>query len=442
MRLFGQRRITIGFTIGIVFLIFTTLGTVVLATQYQQTITDLRHYESLQMTISDLLSEILNAETGQRGYVITGNLSYLAPYYKGLSAIDQTNASLKSLSAGNANLTTGYQELQPYIADKLSELNETIFLRSTQGFAEAQAVVNSSSGEAYTDEIRAITEGMSAYVSQQEASDVALSNSQESERLDGTYFDTVVALGVIGFAIYSVRRNLSNEEKARQEAQLLQDILTHDIRNYNQITKLSAELLQGMNKDPESAQIVSTILQSVDGSTQLVDRAKKLGKILSEENVKLSPVDLVSTIENSMKLAKSANKDLGKTIVDQLKLASGVKRDPQVLADSLLEEIFVNLYSNSVKYTEGQVVNIETLVEEDQNYWKVSVSDSGKGISDDRKSSVFSRYMKSSSGSGLGLSIVYALVVQRYNGRIKVKDTVEGDHTKGTTVEFWLRKAG
>jgi signal transduction histidine kinase len=442
MRLFGQRRITIGFTVGIIFLLFTTLGTVVLANQYQQTIADLRHYESLQTTISDLLSDILNAETGQRGYVITGNISYLAPYYKGLSTIDQTNASLKSLSAGNANLTTGYQELQPIMAAKLSELNETIFVRSTQGFAAAQAIVNSSIGEVYTNEIRAITGAMSAYVSQQEANDVSLSNSQESERLDGTYFDTVVALGVIGFAIYWVRRNLINEEKARQEAQLLQDILTHDIRNYNQITRLSAELLQSMNKDPESAQIVSTILQSIDGSTQLVDRAKKLGKILSEENVKLFPVDLVSAIENSMKLAKSANKDLGKTIVDQLQLASGVKNNPQVLADSLLEEVFVNLYSNSVKYTETQIVNIETLIEDDQNYWKVSVSDSGKGISDDRKSSVFSRYMKSSSGSGLGLSIVYALVVQRYNGRIKVRDRVERDFRKGTTVVFWLKKAG
>lgn len=440
MKLFGQRRVTIGFVVGILFLIFTTFGTVTLATQYQQTVIGLRHYDSLQTTISGMLTDFLNAETGQRGYIITGNSTYLDPYYSALASIGQTNSSLKILSAGDSNLTAGYQELQPLIAEKLAELNETIFLRSTQGFAAAQAAVNTNVGQIYMNQIRTIIGGMSSYVAQQQARETSLASSQEAGRVDSAYFDTVVALAVIGFAIYSVRKNLDNEEKATREAQLLQDILTHDIRNYNQITKLSAELLQGKNLDPESGTIISAILQSVDGSTQLVDRAKRLGKILSEGKVKLYPVDLASVMRSAMELAKSAYNDLGKKVDHQSKFESP-NSSPRVLADSLLDDVFVNLYSNSIKYTEGQNVHIESTVTDDEHFWKVSISDAGKGISNERKGSLFSRYMNSSSGSGLGMSIVYALVVQRFKGKIKVRNRVESDYTQGTIVEMWLRKA-
>jgi nitrogen fixation/metabolism regulation signal transduction histidine kinase len=46
-----------------------------------------------------------------------------------------------------------------------------------------------------------------------------------------------------------------------------------------------------------------------------------------------------------------------------------------------------------------------------------------------------------SKGHELGLSIVLALVVERYGGMINIKNRTKGDHTKGTMIEFWLRKA-
>jgi hypothetical protein len=77
---------------------------------------------------------------------------------------------------------------------------------------------------------------------------------------------------------------LKRERRSRKEAELLQDILAHDLRNYNQITKMSAELLtidQNL-KNSESKTLVDGILGAVDRSTELIDRAKKLGKILSD----------------------------------------------------------------------------------------------------------------------------------------------------------------
>ena len=53
-----------------------------------------------------------------------------------------------------------------------------------------------------------------------------------------------------------------------------------------------------------------------------------------------------------------------------------------VLADGLLDEVFSNIYSNSVKYTEGKQVYIQTSVEDRDRFWLVSITDNGRGIPD------------------------------------------------------------
>ena len=77
----------------------------------------------------------------------------------------------------------------------------------------------------------------------------------------------------------------------------------------------------------------------------------------------------------------------------------------------------------------------------DQQYYKVAITDHGKGIPDVAKGKVFTRYLETARGSGLGLSIVYALVVDRYSGKVRVRNTVEADFRQGTVIELWLPAA-
>jgi signal transduction histidine kinase len=135
-------------------------------------------------------------------------------------------------------------------------------------------------------------------------------------------------------------------------------------------------------------------------------------------------------------------------------LSSPLKTTSKVIADDLLDEVFVNVLSNAVKYTSGAQVPVDITIEEveeagnadegetgrGRRHLKVSITDHGKGIPDVMKEEAFTRYQKSASGSGLGLSIDYALVVDRYSGRVRVLDRVQGDYSKGTSVEIWLRK--
>ena len=234
-----------------------------------------------------------------------------------------------------------------------------------------------------------------------------------------------------------------HEETSRKRAELMQDILTHDIRNFNQVARLNAELLGEEVTDRESKGRVSAILRAVDGSTTLIERAKKLGSILSAGEVEAEPISLRWSFQRSMSLVKKSNPSV------KLKLKSNLTGS--VLADGLLDEVFVNVLSNAVKYSGGNSARIEAVQEQAElrwnphgrgvPCWKVSISDHGRGIPDNQKASIFKRYLETAKGSGLGLSIVHALVTDRYRGRVLVRDRVPGDYSKGTTVEIWLPRA-
>ena len=109
--------------------------------------------------------------------------------------------------------------------------------------------------------------------------------------------------------------------------------------------------------------------------------------------------------------------------------------DINIIAEDLLEEIFINLFSNSVRYTDSPEVKIDVLIMDyfigEAKYWIINLSDYGKGIPDSMKNDLFDRFFSKAKGSGLGLSIVRTLV-ERYKGKIWVGDRVYQDYTKGT----------
>ncbi|WNH52113.1 response regulator [Stenotrophomonas oahuensis] len=105
--------------------------------------------------LSDVLSSVQDAETGQRGYLLTGNESYLEPYETALqSAKTQLQAMEQALGYDPAQ-TERLKLLARGVQAKLEELHETIELRRTQGFEAALTVVNSNRGKAAMDDIRA-----------------------------------------------------------------------------------------------------------------------------------------------------------------------------------------------------------------------------------------------------------------------------------------------
>ncbi|MBW4424943.1 MAG: response regulator [Nostoc desertorum CM1-VF14] len=106
--------------------------------------------------LEELLSEMKDAETGQRGYILTGQESYLEPYQAVVTNIDQKIAELKNLIADQPSQKKQFATLESLIAAKLAILKQTIYLRQNQGFEAALQVIQTNQGKHLMDDIRKV----------------------------------------------------------------------------------------------------------------------------------------------------------------------------------------------------------------------------------------------------------------------------------------------
>ncbi len=118
------------------------------------------HTHEVLATISRLLTALQDVETGQRGYIITGEQSYLAPYTAGLTAAEVQRLHLLELVNDNPRQAARAQALGPLIKERLAAIDQGIEARRSNDFAAAQQVVLSGHGKKAMDEIRAVVGAM------------------------------------------------------------------------------------------------------------------------------------------------------------------------------------------------------------------------------------------------------------------------------------------
>ncbi|MDP1992662.1 MAG: CHASE3 domain-containing protein [Syntrophales bacterium] len=117
------------------------------------------HAESVLHRLADTLSVLQDAETGERGYVLTGNERYLEPYNNAVRNIEQTLKNLRELTKVPAQQKR-LESLAPLIENKLSLLKEIIELRKNQGADAALKMVMTDKGKKAMDDIRKVMADM------------------------------------------------------------------------------------------------------------------------------------------------------------------------------------------------------------------------------------------------------------------------------------------
>ncbi|HUL06269.1 MAG TPA: CHASE3 domain-containing protein [Candidatus Acidoferrum sp.] len=105
-------------------------------------------------TAKSLLSAVQDAETGQRGYVLTGEELYRQPYDSGVESAQRLADRLAQEVAGDPDQTQRMAAARTALRAKLDELARTIEVRRTQGFEAARAIVLTDSGKISMDAIR------------------------------------------------------------------------------------------------------------------------------------------------------------------------------------------------------------------------------------------------------------------------------------------------
>ena len=116
---------------------------------------------SIIQRLDNIISTITDAETGQRGYIITNRIDYLEPYNSAVRDIPSQLGTLDMMITNEpANHQLSLNELnilKGLIEAKLAELNQTITLRQLHGINATLPIILSNRGKTLMDNIRAIT---------------------------------------------------------------------------------------------------------------------------------------------------------------------------------------------------------------------------------------------------------------------------------------------
>jgi len=165
--------------------------------------------------LEGVLSGMKDAETGQRGYILTGEERYLEPYRDAQVSVDQKIKSLRELTKDNVNQQRRLDILEPLIdgkEGKFAELQETIDLRKDKikGFDAALQIVRTDKGKRVMDEIRKTLEAMAG-----EENSLLIKRSDEAQASAKNanftiVFGTLAAFIVLALAGFLLTRNIAN----------------------------------------------------------------------------------------------------------------------------------------------------------------------------------------------------------------------------------------
>ena len=112
-----------------------------------------QHTHEVIDSFKDLLSALKDAETGQRGYLLTNRVWYLEPYYSGIKGTEEHLKKIKLLVTGNNGQQISFKKVENLIQQKLSELEQTIET-SKYNKQESIRILNRDHGKKIMDEIR------------------------------------------------------------------------------------------------------------------------------------------------------------------------------------------------------------------------------------------------------------------------------------------------
>lgn len=122
----------------------------------RQSMDQQRLHDSAQIQIRTILVNLLDAETGQRGYIMTGDDNYLDPYRRGKGRIRESLAQAENSGIRDRRFLQNVRQLMLLTEMKLSELDLTITLKRRSDGDGAMAVVAEGSGRATMRQARAI----------------------------------------------------------------------------------------------------------------------------------------------------------------------------------------------------------------------------------------------------------------------------------------------
>lgn len=311
-----------------------------------------------------LVRQVVDAENGQRGYLITGRPEYLAPYRTAMENVGQTVKSLTDFYAREPEPVADFTTLITLVNKKLSEMDTTIQLRR-EGREEAwRAVIETDIGREQMDALRTASDRLvQRQAAQIEAGRASVYQTLLLSRLGVA---TMTALSVLALFMY-LRQTAALDRARHQQQQALQverDLLENQVKGRTaQLTEL-AHHLQTAREDERSrlARDLHDELGALLTAAKLdVARLKsRLGAIKPEEQERINHLN--ETLNSGIALKRRIIEDLRPSSLSNLGLVAAL----EILSREFAERtgLVVNADLQAVRLKNTSELTVYRLVQE------------------------------------------------------------------------------
>ena len=220
-------------------------------------------------------------------------------------------------------------------------------------------------------------------------------------------------------------------ETQRDNLEVLNKVLRHDIRNDLQLVLAYAEMLAD-DADDEHADYVSHIRESADHAVELTKTARDIADVMLTDADSDHPIPLRSTLEAELDEVRSSFPGAAVTV-------DGSIPDIAVHGNDMLDSVFRNLLKNAVQHNDKPVPEVTVRTDIDGGTVTVAIADNGPGVPDGHKDVIFGKGETGleSDGTGMGLHLVETLV-DAVDGEVRVSD----NDPQGAVFTVTLQVAG
>jgi len=403
-----------------------------------------------------LLSDLTDAETGERGYALTGDDSFLTPF---LAVRGQTRGRLErlrtltSISAGKQHL----EALAPLIESKLAQLAEVIELRRGHDMAAATKLIAGGQGKRTMEAIRGEMDSFLRVEQEALAEREAYMKSKMGQMFAIIITASLLTLLLALLFAYLIHRESQHRVRAQVHLETLhllavQDELNRRLQSASLaksefLSSMSHELRTPLNAILGFAQLlemgatsinqqrsISQILKAGWHLLVLINEILDLSKIESGKfSLSPEPLSLAEVmLECQAMMEMQAQKRGIHMAFPRFDAPIYVKADR-----TRLKQVLINLLSNAIKYNKVDGKVIVDCAADPAGRVRFSVADTGAGLTPDNLDHLFQPFNRlgqegqAEEGTGIGL-VVCKRLTELMGGTIGVQSTVG----KGSV--FWI----
>ena len=458
------------FAIGLVALVSILGATAWLIDQTSKHADGVVQARETRAEIVDLKSVIQDAETGQRGFLLTRKESYLEPFDRAIRDTPERFQSLRARMGNDPQGAADLDSLSGKLRGKFDEMRETIALTREGRTAEALAIVDRDVGKRLMDEIRATLDELIGQADRKFVDSVSIQRQTAKSLQIVELVGAIIILAVTGGLGWLVLRYTRDIASARSEIEALNEGLEKKVRErtvelgraneeiqrfaYIVTHDLRAPLVNIMGFTSELENSLLPIQSLVnDDAADAVSTEKDIAaaKIAATEDlpeaigfIRSSTRKMDNLINAILKLSREGRRQLkpetirlepllalcADAIRHQVTEAGGeISLDidvPVIVSDRLsMEQVVGNLLDNAVKYAQpGRALSVRISVKQAiANHVDITIEDNGRGIAEQDHERIFELFRRSGSqdkpGEGIGLAHVRSSV-RSLGGEIRV----------------------